>query len=130
MAGYFSQLEDYLTHQADLHHVDPLLFGCLYVLSKILMVIFLGWAVKNLRGKRPILLPLIFAILGYSLPYLYLIIAGKNIPLWIFLMIGVIYLFSGWSIRRKILASRASLKNSHVATPNENETDKHFQKFL
>ncbi|RAJ20868.1 hypothetical protein [Pedobacter cryoconitis] len=106
MEYYFTVIKDYLFHQANLHQVDPWLFGSLYLLSKVLFLLFLGWAIKKLRAKKSILLPLLFAALGYSLPYLYLIIAGKNIPLWIYLVITLIYAFSGWSIRLKLRSAR------------------------
>lgn len=106
MEYYFTAIKDYLFHQANLHQVDPWLFGSLYLLSKVLFLLFLGWAIKKLRAKKSILLPLLFAALGYSLPYLYLIIAGKNIPLWIYLVITLIYAFSGWSIRLKLRSAR------------------------
>lgn len=106
MEYYFIIIKNYLFHQADIHQVDPWLFGILYLLSKVLFLLFLGWAIKNLRKKGSILLPLLFAALGYSLPYLYLIIAGKNIPLWIYFVITLIYMFSAWSIRAKLKAAR------------------------
>ncbi|MCX2573180.1 hypothetical protein [Pedobacter sandarakinus] len=59
-------------------------------------------AVKRLKNKRPILLSLLLSALGYSLPYLYMVISGKNIPFWVYLVITLIYVFSGWSIYRKL----------------------------
>lgn len=106
MEHYFIIIKIYLFQQANLHQVDPFLFIAFYLLSKVLFLIFLGWAIKNLRKKDSILLPLLFAALGYSLPYFYLIVAGKNIPLWIYLVISMIYIISGWSIRTKLRAAR------------------------
>jgi FtsH-binding integral membrane protein len=108
MAYYCSLIKDYLFQQAALHQLDPWLFLVLYLMSKLLFLIFIGRAVKNIRQKRPYLLPSLFAALGYSLPYLYMIIAGKNIPLWIFGVITVIYLCSGWSIYTKLREARLS----------------------
>ena len=106
MAHYFILIKDYLFHQAYLHKLNPWLFGIFYLSSKLLFLIFLGRAVKNLKQKQSFLLPLLFAALGYSLPYLYMIISGKNIPLWIFMVITLIYLFSGWSIYKKLREAR------------------------
>lgn len=106
MMHYFTLVKDYLMHQAELHQLNPWLFAFLYLLSKLLFLIFLGRAVKNLKNKKSFLLPLLFAALGYSLPYLYMVISGKNIPLWIFMVITVIYLFSGWSIYVKLRGAK------------------------
>lgn len=121
MEYYFTIIKDYLFHQADLHQVDPWLFGALYLLSKLLFLLFLGLAIKNLRKEKSILLPLLFAALGYSLPYLYLIIAGKNIPLWIYLVITLIYIFSGWSIRAKLRNARpdSATDDASISTTKE-----------
>lgn len=110
MEYYFITIKNYLFHQAELHQVAPFLFGALYLLSKILFLIFLGWAIKNLRKKSSILFPLLFAALGYSLPYIYLIVAGKNIPVWVYIIISSIYITSGLSIRAKL--RRARLQSS------------------
>ena len=108
-------VKDYLMHQAALHQLNPWLFAVLYLLSKLLFLFFVGRAVKNLKNKRSFLIPLLFAALGYSLPYLYMVISGKNIPLWIFMVITLIYLFSGWSIYVKLREIRqlgASMKHT------------------
>ena len=110
MDYYFITIKNYLFYQAELHQVAPFLFVALYLLSKVLFLIFLGWAIKNLRKKSSVLFPLLFAALGYSLPYIYLIVAGKNIPVWIYIVISLIYLVSGWSIRTKL--RRARLQSS------------------
>ncbi|MDP9081975.1 MAG: hypothetical protein M3O71_31560 [Bacteroidota bacterium] len=114
MANYLTEFKDFLVEQARIHEVNPVLFGCLYLLSKVLIVIFVARAIKNLRAGRPILLPLVCAAIGYSLPYLYLIIAGKNIPLWIYFVIGVVYIFSGLSINRKIRNAKNEQVNDIV----------------
>jgi Zn-dependent protease with chaperone function len=123
MNYYFTIIKDYLFYQANLHQVNPWLFGALYLLSKILFLLFLGLAVKKLREKSPVLVLLLFAALGYSLPYFYLIIAGKNIPLWIYLVIGVIYIFSGWSIRAKFREARRESAIDDTSIPTANEMD-------
>ncbi len=54
------------------HEVDPLLLGSLYLVSKLCFFTFLGWTLKNIRAKKPIMLPLLFAGISFSIPYLYL----------------------------------------------------------
>ncbi|MBB5636416.1 hypothetical protein HDE68_002317 [Pedobacter cryoconitis] len=119
----FITIKDYLFHQAYLHQVNPWLFGVLYLLSKILFLTFIGQAIKKLRKKKSVLLPLLFAALGYSLPYLYLIIAGKNIPVWIYLVISVIYVFSGWSIRAKLQNAQLKSASDHALISGAEEAD-------
>ncbi|WP_158796116.1 hypothetical protein [Pedobacter sp. L105] len=123
MEYYINTIKDYLFHQANLHQLNPWLFGAFYLLSKILFLSFLGWAIKNLRQKTSVLLPLLLAALGYSIPYLYLIIAGKNIPFWIYLVISLIYLFSAWSIRAKLKSARLQSETNDTADAIITKTD-------
>ena len=54
MANYLTEFKDFLVEQASIHQVNPELFGCLYLLSKVLIVTFVAWAIKNLRARKPI----------------------------------------------------------------------------
>jgi hypothetical protein len=42
--------------------------------------------------------------LTISLPYLYLVIAGRNISIWVYLGIGLMFTYGGFSIWKKITA--------------------------
>lgn len=67
--------------------VDPIIFGSLYVGTIPLFSLTLGWVIKNLRQKKPILWPLLLTGLFFISAYLYLIVAGKNIPYWVYAFI-------------------------------------------
>ena len=102
MEEYLKLFKDFVVSLGEKHQVDPLLLGCLYLVSKVSLVFFLGWALKNLRAKKTFSTQLIIASVSFSLPYLYLIIAGRNLSVWVYVFIGAMFVYGGYSIWRKI----------------------------
>ncbi|AYL95222.1 hypothetical protein [Mucilaginibacter celer] len=102
MADFFTVIKDWVIALGEKHEVDPLLLGCLYLVSKICLVIFIGLIVKNLKAKKAIRVPLLLAAVSFSTPYLYLIIAGSNIPVWVYIFIALMFTYGGYSIWKKV----------------------------
>jgi hypothetical protein len=102
MADYLNMFKDWVIGLGEKHEVDPLILGSLYLISKLCFFSFLGWVIKNLKAKRPILIPLLCASVSFSLPYLYLVIAGRNISVWVYLFIAAMFIYGGYSIWKKV----------------------------
>ena len=94
--------------------VNPLIFGSIYVGAIPFFTICLGWLVKNIKQKKPIALPALLAGFFFISAYLYLIIAGQNIPSWVYVFIGVLIVGGVYSTLNKI---RARVNNPE---PGEN----------
>jgi hypothetical protein len=109
MMDYFIMFKDWVIRLGEKHEVDPLILGSLYLISKLCFFSFLGWTLKNLRAKKPVLIPLLFASVSFSLPYLYLIIAGRNISVWVYIFIAVMFVYGGFSIWKKVTAKPVTL---------------------
>jgi len=84
------------------YNVNPYIFGGIYVGAIPFFFLCLGWTIKNMRQKKSFVLPLLLTGLFFISAYLYLIIAGKNIPVWVYIFIGVMVLFGVYSTYRKI----------------------------
>ncbi len=67
--------------------VNPVIFGSLYVGTMPLFTLSLGWVIKNLRRKKPVFVPLILTGISFISAYLYLLVVGKNIPLWVYFLV-------------------------------------------
>lgn len=102
MTHYLTLLKDWIIALGDKHDVDPLLLGCLYLVSKLSFFTFIGLTLRNLRAKRPIITLVLFAAVSFSLPYMYLIIAGRNISVWVYVFIGCMFVYGGYSIWKKV----------------------------
>lgn len=102
MEEYFEQFTEWLTTLGEKHGVNPLFLGCLYLTSKVSLFTLLGFAVRNIRAKRPAVTLLLLAGISFSIPYLYIIIAGRNLATWVYFLIAAIFLYGGYAIWKQI----------------------------
>ena len=88
--------------------VNPLVFGAIYVGAIPFFTVSLAWLVRNLRQKRPLVLPLLSTMFFFVSAYLYLLIAGRNIPLWVYgfvaAMIGIGVYTTVQKVRQQLAA--------------------------
>jgi membrane protein insertase Oxa1/YidC/SpoIIIJ len=104
MTDYLSLFKEWVVTLGEKHGVNPMLLGCLYLGSKVCFFSTLGYVIKNLRAKKPVIFPLLFAFTFFSIPYVYLIIAGRNISVWVYIFIAFVFLYGIFSIWKKLTA--------------------------
>jgi len=102
MMDYINQFKEWIIALGDKHDVNPLLLGCLYLVSKISLFTFLGVVVKRLRAKKPFMVPLLCACISFCVPYTYLIIAGRNISIWVYVFIGAVFIYGAYTIWKTV----------------------------
>ena len=82
--------------------VNPFIFGSIYIGA----IPFFTWSVarlvQNLRQGRSIVLPALSASFFFISAYLYLLIAGRNIPTWVYVFLAAMVVFGVVSTVRKI----------------------------
>ena len=90
--------------------VNPYIFGAIYVGAIPFFFASIAWLVKRARAGQSTVLPTMLAGFFFVSAYLYLAIAGRNIPVWVWIFLGVLVLYGAWSTirdtRRKIRAGR------------------------
>ena len=84
------------------YNVNPYIFGGIYIGAIPLFFICLRWSIKNMRHKKSFVLPLLLTGCCFISAYLYLIIAGKNIPVWVYFFIGLMIVYGIYSTAIKI----------------------------
>ena len=84
------------------YNVNPYIFGGIYIGAIPLFFICLRWSIKNMRYKKPFVLPLLLTGCCFISAYLYLIIAGENIPVWVYFFIGLMIAYGIYSTAIKI----------------------------
>ena len=92
------------------YHVNPLVFGAIYVGAIPFFFASLYWLIKNIKNKKSIIIPILFTGLFFISAYLYLIIVGQNIPFWVYIFIGIMIVYGFYSTIAKI-KSKLKQKN-------------------
>ena len=102
--------------------VNPYIFGAIYVGAIPFFLLSIGWLVKNARAGKSTLMPTMSAGFFFVSAYLYLAIAGRNIPVWVWVFLAVLIAYGAWSsirdTRRKIAEAKAEdLSLIHISEP-------------
>ena len=82
--------------------VDPIVFGAIYVGAIPFFLMSIGWLVRRLRARQPIVLPVLCAGLCFVSSYLYLAVAGHDIPFWVWAVLAVVIAYGAFSTIRDV----------------------------
>ena len=86
--------------------VNPYIFGGIYVGAIPFFLLSIGWLVRRARAGQSTVLPTLAAGFFFVSAYLYLAIAGRNIPVWVWIFLAALVAYGAWSTvrdtRRKI----------------------------
>lgn len=102
MIELFEPIKVWFLGLGDNYGVNPIIFGSIYVGAIPFFTLSIGWLVKNLKKQKSIILPILSASFCFVSAYLYLIIVGKNVPLWVYLFVVIIIIFGAYSAVRKV----------------------------
>ena len=99
---WWSVFKDWFIGLGEKYNVNPLIFGSIYVGAIPFFFASVAWLIKNIRNKKPVFVPVLTASSFFVSAYLYLIIAGKNIPIWVYIFIIMIMVYGIISTIRKV----------------------------
>lgn len=95
-------LIDWLTGLGDTYGVNPLVLGAIYVGATPLFALSLAWLVRNVRRGMSILFPLFATAACGASSYLYVMVAGENLPFWVYGLIGVALAYGIYLVTQRI----------------------------
>ncbi len=107
----------------DAYGVNPVVFGVIYVGAIPFFTASVALVVRNLRRGTSIAAPALAAGFFFVSAYLYLIIAGKNIPVWVYGFIAVLVAGGAWSAVRKI-RERAAAPDDQAMSSSTSSSEK------
>ncbi len=99
---WWETFKDWFLSLGKNYGVNPYIFGSIYIGAIPFFFLCLAWSVKNIRNKKPFVIPVLLTGLCFISAYLYLIIVGKNIPVWVYIFIVVMVLYGVYSTFKKI----------------------------
>ena len=85
---------------AERYGVNPVIFGVLYFGSMPFFALSSAWWLRRWRQQRPTLLPMLITGLLFIGAYLYVLVAGHDLPVWVYIFIAVMLVVGGFSTWR------------------------------
>lgn len=98
----FESLKVWFFGLGEQYNVNPIIFGSIYVGAIPFFTLSIAWLIKNFKQKKSIVLPTLSASLFFVSAYLYLIIAGRNVPIWVYGFVVLMLAYGAWSTYAKV----------------------------
>ena len=97
-----SAIHDWFFGLGARYGVDPIVFGAIYVGAIPFFLLSVAWLVRRLRAGRSIVLPVLCAGFCFVSAYLYLAIFGRDIPIWVWAVPGMLVVYGAFSTIRDV----------------------------
>ena len=102
MQNIWETIKHYYISLGKNYKVDPVIFLAIHVIATPLFIAAVAWIVSNYKAKSSLLLPAIVAMFIFNAANIYLVIAGQNIPWWIYAILAATTIISGYFSIKKI----------------------------
>lgn len=102
MAEIIEMFTSWFMGLGEKYGVNPILFGSIYVGAIPFFTLSIGWLVKNYKSEKSIVLPALSATFFFISAYLYLMIAGQNVPIWVYVLVVFMILYGAYSTYKKV----------------------------
>ena len=103
---WWNQVQEWFLSLGEKYGVNPIVFGSIYVGAIPFFLLSLSWLIRRLRQKKSIVLPMLLTGFFFISAYLYLIIAGKNIPVWVYFIIAALVGYGAFSAYQNVQKKR------------------------
>ena len=104
LAGLWTALKEWFFGLGAQYGVNPLIFGSISVGAIPFFWLSVAWLVRNLRRGRSPFLPVLATSLCVLSAYIYLFIAGENLPLWVYALVVGLLGYSAYSTVQTVRA--------------------------
>ncbi len=94
--------KDWFLSLGEKYNVNPYIFGGIYLGAIPFFFLFLYQTIKKIRHKKPFAFPALLTGFFFISAYLYLIIAGRNIPIWVYFIIALLIGYGIYTTLKKI----------------------------
>jgi len=89
-------IKGYYTTIGDKYDVNPVIFLGIHVVATPLFLFASAWLVKRYKKKQTIILPAIISIFIFNAANIYLVLFGKNIPWFIYFILAITSIITGY----------------------------------
>jgi len=106
LSGLWPAFKEWFFSLGEQYGVDPIIFGSISVGAIPFFWLSVAWLVRNLRQGRSPFLPVIATSLCVLSAYIYLFIAGENLPLWVYGLVVALIGYSAYSTVKTVRQKR------------------------
>lgn len=97
----WNSVKEWFLSFGEQYNVNPIIFGAIYIGAIPFFTASIAWLVRNHRKGKSIVVPILSAGSFFISAYLYLIIAGRNVPLWVYLVLAAMIIFGAFATIKK-----------------------------
>jgi len=120
LSGVWSVVTDWFFSLGEQYGVNPIVFGSISVGAIPFFWLSVAWLVRNLRRGRSPFLPVLATSLCVLSAYIYLFIAGENLPLWVYALVVGLIGYSAYSTVQTVRKKAVETPDVEAAaTPND-----------
>jgi thiol:disulfide interchange protein len=105
-----ASINDWILALGAQYNVNPYIFAGIYVGAIPFFLASTAWLVKRARAGQSVVMPTLCAGFCFISAYLYLALVGRNVPIWVWIILAALVLFGAWSsirdVRAKIQAAK------------------------
>ncbi len=83
----FEVIHEWLMGLSADYNVNPYIFAAIYVGAIPFFTASLAWTIRNKRQQKSLTLPILSTGICLSSAYIYLLVAGENVPGWVYILI-------------------------------------------
>lgn len=98
----FDSIYNWFMSLSENYGVNPFIFGAIYAGAIPFFTISVAWIIRNYKKGVSIVAPVLSASFFFVSAYLYLMIAGENVPWWVYAVVIAMLIYGGWSTIRKV----------------------------
>lgn len=110
LSGLWPVLKEWFFSLGAQYGVNPLIFGSISVGAIPFFWLSVAWLVRNLRRGYSPFLPVVATSLCVLSAYVYLFVAGENLPVWVYALVVGLIGYSAYStvktVRKKTTAKQ------------------------
>jgi O-antigen/teichoic acid export membrane protein len=117
---FYDTLQNWFLSLGTQYGVNPFIFGAIYVGAIPFFSLSIGWLIRNYRQGKSIVLPVLSAMFFFISAYIYLMFAGKNVPLWVYGAVVLLIVIGAYSTIKKVRKQISEVKESEVESTSSN----------
>lgn len=102
MAELATIFYEWMIGLSDEYGVNPFIFGAIYVGAIPFFTLSVAWLIRNYKLQYSIVLPVLSASFFFVSAYLYLMIAGENVPWWVYVVVIAMLIVAGRAAYKKV----------------------------